>query len=291
MPVPREIPRALGDVIRLGIFSSLESISILHMAVPAQGQFHPLSPLMAGIEAARPPLRELELQAEEGVDDEDAGAVAIAIASGSLRGLQRLRLSSPQIGTVGGRLLSFSIATKQLPRLRVLDSRNTAIAGGLGALAQVVNAENLPEILALDLSRCGISDQDATALATTWRTQPPLATLQSFILEGNPLNQEGAVALADMLREGKLPGLRYLTIKSHAAPPPAAAFDLVFGAQHQPGHVGAEGMQALEMALPGFRSIRPGGNGGGWVPPPEWDSSEGCLKAPFLTSGERIVVL
>uniref|UniRef100_A0A0G4GM44 Uncharacterized protein n=1 Tax=Chromera velia CCMP2878 TaxID=1169474 RepID=A0A0G4GM44_9ALVE len=229
-----------------------------------------------------PPLRELELGAEWGVGDEDAGAVAIAIASGSLRGLQRLSLSSPEIGAVGGRLLSFSIATKQLPRLRVLDSRNTAIAGGLGALAQAVNAENLPEILALNLSRCVISDEDATALATTWRAQPPLATLQSFILEDNPLNQGGAVALAGMLREGKLPGLRYLTIENHAAPP--------FAAQHQPG-VGAEGMQALEEALPGFRSVRPDGNGGEWVPRPEWDSSEGCLKAPWLTSGERIVVL
>uniref|UniRef100_A0A0G4FJJ2 Uncharacterized protein n=1 Tax=Chromera velia CCMP2878 TaxID=1169474 RepID=A0A0G4FJJ2_9ALVE len=278
MWTPPEISRALGNLIRLGIFPSLESISILHMVGPAPGQSHPLSPLMAGIQATRPPLRELALEAHGGVGDEDAGAVAIAIASGSLRGLQFLRLSLPRIGAVGGRLLSFSIATKQLPRLRVLDLSETEVAEGLGALVQAVNAENLPEILALDLSRCVISDEEATALATTWRAQPPLATLQSFILAGNPLSQGGAVALAAMLREGKLPGLRYLTIENHAVPP--------FGAQHQPG-VGAEGMQALEEALPGFRSVRPDGTGWGWAPRPEWDSLEGCLKA----SGEKIVIL
>jgi hypothetical protein len=110
-----------------------------------------------------------------------------------LPGLETLCLSEPAAGPDGVQRLAEKLGAGALPAVTLLSLSGTHVGdAGASALAAALGRGGLPRLKTLGLLGTAIGDAGLVALAPALRRRP---ALEHLWLNGNPLGEEGLVAL------------------------------------------------------------------------------------------------
>lgn len=170
--------------------------------------YHHLSSVL--FQHALGPLRVLDLQ-ESGIHAQELAPLAQAFKSGSCPNLATLKLSGNRLGLAGARVLFPCLLG--CPQLKELEVNHSDFREkGVEVLAEAMTVPGWPALTRLDLSYIGMGEGGATTLFNAVVKTEAWECMVSLSVAGNSMGASGALALSEMLREGRFPLLEELDV-------------------------------------------------------------------------------